>query len=54
LAEDQNNRLPELADDLVRRKVAVIVAGASGAMLAKAAELGQRYWQPQLRRTSNL
>jgi putative ABC transport system substrate-binding protein len=37
LAEDQNNRLPELADDLVRRKVAVIVANASAAMLAKAA-----------------
>jgi putative ABC transport system substrate-binding protein len=37
LAEDQNNRLPELVDDLVRRKVAVIVANASAAMLAKAA-----------------
>ena len=35
-AEDQNNRLPELADDLVRRKVAVIVAIAP-VMLAKAA-----------------
>src|SRR5262249_24780617 len=36
-AEDQNNRLPELADDLVRRKVSVIVANSSAIMSAKAA-----------------
>ena len=36
-AEDQIDRLPELADDLVRRQVAVIATVASGAFAAKAA-----------------
>jgi ABC-type uncharacterized transport system substrate-binding protein len=38
-AEDQNDRLPALAADLVRREVAIIVVGAStpGALAAKAA-----------------
>jgi len=37
-AEDQNDRLPALAADLVRREVAIIVVGAStpGALAAKA------------------
>ena len=33
-AEDQINRLPKLAAELVRRRVAVIVAGAPPAALA--------------------
>jgi len=33
-AEGNNDRLPELADDLVRRHVAVIVAGGNVAVLA--------------------
>ena len=36
-AENQNDRLPELADDLVRRQVAVIFTFASGVFAAKAA-----------------
>src|SRR3982074_1304876 len=36
-AENQNDRLPALADELVRRKVAVIVAVAGAAFAAKAA-----------------
>jgi putative ABC transport system substrate-binding protein len=36
-AENQIDRLPELADDLVRRQVAVIFTFASGAFAAKAA-----------------
>jgi putative ABC transport system substrate-binding protein len=36
-AEDQRDRLPELAADLVRRRVAVIVANAPSAPIAKAA-----------------
>ena len=37
-AEDENNRLPALATDLVRRQVAVIVAsGSTAALVAKAA-----------------
>jgi putative tryptophan/tyrosine transport system substrate-binding protein len=35
-AENQIDRLPELAADLVRRQVAVIVAPANGAQAAKA------------------
>src|SRR5262249_29349555 len=36
-AENQNDRLPELAVDLVRRQVSVIVTLAHGALAAKAA-----------------
>jgi putative ABC transport system substrate-binding protein len=36
-ADDRNDRLPELAADLVRRKAAVIVANPEGARAAKAA-----------------
>jgi putative ABC transport system substrate-binding protein len=36
-AENQTDRLPELADDLVRRQVAVIFTFASGVFAAKAA-----------------
>ena len=36
-AEDQRGRLPELAADLVRRRVAAIVANSPGAPVAKAA-----------------
>jgi len=36
-AENQTDRLPELADDLVRRRVAVIFTFASGVFAAKAA-----------------
>ena len=36
-AENQSDRLPALADELVRRKVAVIVAVAGAAFAAKAA-----------------
>ena len=36
-AEDQRDRLPELAADLVRRRVAAIVANAPSAPMAKAA-----------------
>jgi putative ABC transport system substrate-binding protein len=36
-AEDQRDRLPELAADLVRRRVAAIVANTPGAPVAKAA-----------------
>ena len=36
-AEDQRDRLPELAADLVRRRVAAIVANSPGAPVAKAA-----------------
>jgi len=36
-AEDQPNRLPSMANDLVHRQVAVIVANSEGAVAAKAA-----------------
>jgi ABC-type uncharacterized transport system substrate-binding protein len=36
-AENQTDRLPELAADLVRRQVAVIATLANGALVAKAA-----------------
>jgi putative ABC transport system substrate-binding protein len=52
-AENQNNRLPSLAADLVRHKVAVIVGNTEGTLAAKSAT-GCTSWFPKPARSGFL